>query len=524
MILHIDSTKGFMVTVIGWLASAIILFSLIGIDVRQHQQAQPHKALIYTQNFFAGVISASLYVLVATMLSIYAISFPLSPADRRKIECTSIVLRVSFFAILLLGGAAVYSNIEDWSLMDSLYFTDYTLLTIGLGNLAPQTHLGRSLLFPYATLGIISLGLLITSVASFTDQMREFKLKRKIEETRREVHNTHSKKTTDDISRVEGVESRYPFFRSRIPRCEEIIKVRSARSAFYRKAIWVDLALFLAAWFVLWLVSAGVFHWSEKEAGWSYFVALYFTYTSLTTIGYGDYFPTSNFGKVFFVLWSLLAIPILTNLVTVIGNVFHMWLVFCSSWIRRHVFRRGGRSEHDHEYMRRSWGASGFIASNEPLKPELRDPGIDIQWRAQGNSNGGQGSPAAHMGFEPSHSIQDEQHRIMSRTASTHYRLLLLEEIEDLISMTRDDSLEPQEELCCRWSRTIPLLQANGDTSRLSELLPLFLSAESERTTVQMRKDRKKELFERNVEILWMVTLIVEKLSSDLQQELVETI
>lgn len=523
MILHINAIKRFMVTVIGWLASAVILFSLIGIDVRHHRQ-EAHEALIYTQNFFAGLISAGLYVLAAIMLSVYALSSPFSPADRRKIECTSIVFRLNYFAFLLLGGAAVYSDIEDWSLMDSLYFTDYTLLTIGLGNLVPQTHLGRSLLFPYATLGIISLGLVIAAVASFTDQMREFRLKRKIEEIRREVRNADLKKTTDDISKFEGVQSQYTFARSPIPKCEEILKVRNARSAFYRRTRWVDLALFLAAWFVLWLVSAGVFRHSEKEANWSYFVALYFTYTSLTTIGYGDYFPTSNFGKVFFIFWSLLAIPILTNLVAVIGNIFHTWLVFCSSRIRRHVFPRGGTSEHDHEYMHRSWEASGIIESNKPLEPGLRDPGIDIERRAHGYSNSRQGLPAAHVDFGPSNSIGDEQLHIMSRTASMHYRLLLLQEIRDLISMTRDDSLEPQEELCCRWSRTIPLLQAKGDTCRLSELLPLFLSAKSEQTTVHMLKDHNKELSERNVEILWMVTLLVEKLSSELQQDLVETI
>jgi hypothetical protein len=61
--------------------------------------------------------------------------------------------------------------------MDALYFTDYTLLTIGLGNIAPQTHLGRSLLFPYAILGITSLGFLVTTIASFADQMRELKLR-----------------------------------------------------------------------------------------------------------------------------------------------------------------------------------------------------------------------------------------------------------------------------------------------------------------------------------------------------------
>ncbi|KAJ6104955.1 hypothetical protein N7486_003644, partial [Penicillium sp. IBT 16267x] len=527
MILHIDPIKGFMVTVIGWLASAIILFSLIGIEARQHRQAQAQQAPIYTQNFFAGVISAGLYVLTAVLLSIYMVSLKLrffSPADRRKIECTSVVLRVTSFVILLLGGAAVYSDIEGWSFMDSLYFTDYTLLTIGIGNLAPNTHLGRSLLLPFATMGITSLGLVITSVASFTDQMRELKLKRNIEETRREFRNADSKEATDGVSTVEGVRSQLPSVKSPIPKCEEIIKIRHAKSAFHRRTRWADLGLFLAAWFVLWFVSAAIFTRSEKEANWTYFVALYFTYTSLTTIGYGDLFPTSNFGKVFFIFWSLLAIPILTNLVTVIGNIFHIWLAFCSGWIRRHVFRRHHTREHDHKYMRRSWEVPGSITANRPLKPRFQDSGIGKEKRDEADSKTRQGLPDAHVDFEPSDSFGDKQHRILSRRAATQYRLLLLEEIEDLISLTRDDSLEREEELCCRWARVIPLLESKDDTGSFSELLPLFQPAKAEKMTEGMLKDRKKKLMENNVEILWMVTFLVEKLSLDLRQELFETI
>lgn len=528
MVLHIDSIKGFITTVIGLLASAIILFSLIGVEVRQHRQAQVHQALVYTQNFFAGIISAGLYILVAVLLFIYMISLqvsPFGPADRRKIECTSIVFRVTNFAILLLGGAAVYSTIEGWTLMDALYFTDYTLLTIGLGNLVPQTHLGRSLLFPYATLGITSLGLVITAVTSFTDQMRELKLKCKIEETRREIDNADSGKTTDGKSTGEGAQSQTSLIRSRVPKLEDILKVRNAQFAFYRRRRWAELGLFLAAWFVLWLVSAGVFRHSEKEDNWTYFVALYFTYTSLTTIGYGDYYPTSNFGKVFFIFWSLLAIPILTNLVTVIGNIFHIWLILCSGWIRRHVFRRGHtREHHHHEYMFRSCNTSGFMETKKLPKPGSRDPGLSIESRAQSYLETRESLPSAQVGFERSNSVEDEQHQIMSRRASTHNHLLLSEEIGNIISMMRDDSLDHQEELCCKWSRIIPMLQAKGDAGNFSELMPLFVSVQSDQMTMGMLKASKKELSERNRETLWMLTMLVEKLSSDLRKELSETI
>jgi hypothetical protein len=527
MILHVDSITGFIVTVISWLASATILFTLIGVEVRRHRQSEGHQTFTYTENFFAGIISASLYVLIAVLLSVYTVSLKVSPvsaADRRKIECTSIVFRVVTFIILLLGGAAVYSTIEGWSLMDALYFTDYTLLTIGLGNIAPQTHLGRSLLFPYATLGITSLGFLVTAVASFTDQMREMKLRWKIEEARRQIDNVDSEKTADGLLRAEGAQSQMASVKSCISKGEEILMIHKVKSTFYGRRRWAELGLFSATWFVLWFVSAGVFCRSEKDNNWTYFVALYFTYTSLTTIGYGDYFPTSNLGKVFFIFWSLLAIPILANLVTAIGHVLHIWLVFCSGWIWRHVLHRGRPEEHhDHDYVCRSLHSSDLIATNEFPKPKPQDSGLNIESQAGGHLETREGSPSVQDSYKRSDLGEDEQHRIIRWRASTYYRLLLSEEIGNLISMTRIESLEHQEELCCTWSRIIPLLQAKGDAGSLSELTPLFSSTKSEHMMMGMLKNAKNNLTERNAEISWMLNMLVEKLSSDLWKELSET-
>ncbi|KAJ6108695.1 hypothetical protein N7523_010018 [Penicillium sp. IBT 18751x] len=522
MFLHPKSIKGFMVTVIGWLASAIILFSLIGVEVQKHRKAQGQEPLTYTENFFAGVISAGLYVLIAVMLSIYMASMPASPygrADRRKIEYTSIVFRINTFVILLLGGAAMYSSIEGWSLMDALYFTDFTLLTIGIGNLAPQTHLGRSLLFPYAALGITSLGFVITAVASFMDQMRDLKLKCKLKKSRRTLETTDPSKKT-----AGGAPSQTSLVRSRVPKSEEVLELRHVKSTFYRHRRWAELGLILVAWFVLWLVSAGIFRYSEKKDNWSYFVALYFTYTSLTTIGYGDYFPTSNFGKVFFIFWSLLAIPILTNLVTVMGTVFHMWLVFCTGWIWRHVFRRGRTGKHHHhEYNRRPSDTSALIATNESPTLASQDHGLNVDIRAQRAWETRQGLPCAQVNHARSDSGDDEHHQMISKRATTRYRLLLLEEIENLNLMTRDETPENREKLCCTWSRIIPLLQAKVDSGNLAELAALLMSANSEHDIMAKLKNPQKELLERNVEISWMLSLLVEKLALDIGEELSET-
>ena len=52
----------------------------------------------------------------------------------------------------------------------------------------------------------------------------------------------------------------------------------------------------------------------------SYFQALYFCYVSLLTIGYGDLSPKSNAGKPFFIVWSLVAVPTMTILISDMGD------------------------------------------------------------------------------------------------------------------------------------------------------------------------------------------------------------
>ena len=84
-----------------------------------------------------------------------------------------------------------------------------------------------------------------------------------------------------------------------------------------RKRIFYSISLWLFFAFFLWLVGAVVFYRAEREQGWSYFQAVYFTFVSLLAIGYGDETLHSMFSKAFFVLWSLIVVPTLTMLISI---------------------------------------------------------------------------------------------------------------------------------------------------------------------------------------------------------------
>ena len=57
-------------------------------------------------------------------------------------------------AVLLTTGTIVYSILEHWTLLDSLYFSVVTLATVGYGDLHPTTDLAKIFTIGYILTGI----------------------------------------------------------------------------------------------------------------------------------------------------------------------------------------------------------------------------------------------------------------------------------------------------------------------------------------------------------------------------------
>ncbi|KAL2870539.1 potassium channel family protein [Aspergillus lucknowensis] len=468
MRIHDRPVTVFCVSAIGWLFAAALLFSVVGVSVHRHRSLTPHLRGEYTQAFYYGVFAAGLYALVALFLALYIVGLPriqLSSDHRRRVQRTNILLRSLWLAIVLLVGAAIYRAVEGWPLLDALYFVDFTILTIGIGNLAPRTHLGRSLLFPYATVGIIALGLVVSAVLAFAHDMRTMKLRMQMAQVRgRWEKQAQSQGATRAASQVH--------------------EIHRVRAQFRRRRNRNELILFLLAWLVLWFISAAVFRASETQnpqggSAWSYFVALYFTYTSLTTIGYGDYYPTSSLGKAFFVFWSLLALPVLTNLVTAMGELLHGALVFCSGVL----WRRGVRAVH-------MLCGRCFAYRGEDERTGTGRPAISI-------SN----SALQHIQGE---SVQDDG------ASQSLLRLLIVDEMDYLISILRDGS--EIDDLVAAHSRVLSLLQSGEQ-----EGAPFTASSRPHHRREEIARVLGRHGVEdRNTEILGMLTLLARKLRVEL--------
>ncbi len=311
------------ITIVGWYLASILLIGDLTAII--HIVKVPGERRALTQAFYYAIFASGIYFIIASLMVYtvygawkghYSKEFKLSMAQR------TLMLQTISFMIYMVGGAGVYAKVEGWMFLDALYFTNYTLLTVGIGDYAPSTHLGRGLLFPFAIGGIIILGLVIGSIRTLVLERGKKKIGSRILEKQRRAHLERlMKNKSHHLTPIESKQQAREMGMSEQQRREEefqmMRKIQEKASANQK---WQALLISGSAWLFLWFIGALIFYFAEYEQGWSYFGSLYFAYTTLLTIGYGDYKPFSNSGKAFFVFWSLLAVPTLTILISNMGD------------------------------------------------------------------------------------------------------------------------------------------------------------------------------------------------------------
>lgn len=136
--------------------SAIFLLVPFALLTSQIYDEERH---ILSQSYYYALIAGTIYSIISTFLLLNVIgasSLSISVAGgvellvlRKRYDASfkilsiaqrSIMLQTISFVLYVALMAGVFSAVEGWSFVDALYWVDYTLLTIGLGELDSSHH------------------------------------------------------------------------------------------------------------------------------------------------------------------------------------------------------------------------------------------------------------------------------------------------------------------------------------------------------------------------------------------------
>ncbi|CEL01064.1 hypothetical protein ASPCAL00656 [Aspergillus calidoustus] len=298
----------------------------------------------FSQAYWSAVISAALYFLLSMMLIINMLGYFLGHYPQNFVltdDQRTLILQTLGFIVWLAIGGAIFSQVIDIDYADAVYFSNVTILTLGFGDITSPDPIARGLIFPYAVIGMVMLGLVVSSIHRFAQEihrdnvvMNHIKRKRKAAVRRSESQSSTQGESSQDTqltyrqrhTRHKPIVSRItnPFSRNSQDRharlsllLEEKARfdaMRAIQNETARFRRWTSLVISIAVFGVVWTCGALVF-WALED-GMTYFTALYFGFCCLLTIGYGDVTPTTNAARPFFIVWSLLAIPTMTMLIS----------------------------------------------------------------------------------------------------------------------------------------------------------------------------------------------------------------
>lgn len=301
-----------IISILGWYFAFTLLFVLLVSS--EFIYFRPHHYYIKSEGFYHAVFTAILYFISATMLLInwighrkgmYSASFNLTTAQRR------IMLQNVLYIFWIGIGGLLFSFLLGIRYTDAVYYCTVTVTTIGLGDIVPNDDLTRALVLPFALIGVIYLGLIVTTITSAVlNSSGEALVFDRSERSRNTVYE----------KMIEREENQDPL----APKEAFVLIHKIHRRAIRRRKL-SNLYWSILAFSAFWLLGAMIFYFSEET--WSYFDALYFCSLCLLTIGYGDFTPKSSSARSFFIIWAIGAVPMMTILISNLSDNLFVWIL-----------------------------------------------------------------------------------------------------------------------------------------------------------------------------------------------------
>lgn len=292
--------KAQLICIVGWTTASLMLLIDIIICASKFFDEEHQKSI----GFWYAAITSGLYLCCTLTLTTHFVGYLLGKYPAKfnliKNERSLMVFTVSFSVILIWGGG-MFSRLMHVSFGNGLYFCVVSILTVGLGDLLPVSVAARILVLVYSTLGVINLALIIAMTTGiFRSSSGSVCFFHKVEVRRKK-----------ELNRIKNGEVSYTSK-------EAFYKMQSFRELARSRQRLEALLSTLLAFIIFWHLGSLGLKFAEN---WSYFGGMYFCFLCLLTIGYGDYAPTSGAGRAFFVIWALGAVPMMSAILSIVGDI-----------------------------------------------------------------------------------------------------------------------------------------------------------------------------------------------------------
>lgn len=248
------------------------------------------------------------------------------------------MLQTLVFVLVLGIAGLLFCKIEDTTYVNGLYWMVTTTLLIGFGDITPHTALMKVLAFPLILICVVLLALIVTSIVHIlSDRARRRKLemrqrlKHKLSQRRRlhaiRKYSFNPWKKKEDVDDLK--------LRRSLTLQEELEQLRKDEKNRELRASMRSITIGFAVFLLFWFVGALIFHLVEVlRSSLSTLIdshggtAIPFIFVMcmhlvkvinarfFLTIGFGDFYPSTEAGRPIFIVYALLAVPTMTTIST----------------------------------------------------------------------------------------------------------------------------------------------------------------------------------------------------------------
>ncbi|KAI9321263.1 hypothetical protein BX666DRAFT_955395 [Dichotomocladium elegans] len=306
-------------------------------------------AYVYSRGFWSCLSAGIITLFGALAFGVdWFLGYPSS--STLSLTLKAMVLPAVMVCSTIIWGASVFMIFEDWTYSESLMLCWVSVTTIGYGDIAPKSTVGRIFFIVYTIAGISVVGYMLLSIRAVitgsssnilkvnlmrVESLQEYSREQHQKWLRRHQQHDQAYSNTTLTTQQENHADVTPEYVRTMHRRQTRPRSLSQASTFSAytlsniindkdRQILVQvitrsgIARMTYTLILCWFGGAGVF--CALEENWTYLDGLYFAFCTQMTIGFGDIVPQSVLAQEFWLVYIVISIAVAAYFISLFGD------------------------------------------------------------------------------------------------------------------------------------------------------------------------------------------------------------